>query len=155
MMPITHRKTPERVKADLLSLSKLVHDPISEQEILDLQDQFLSPGLHYLVVQDIQMGRKIIKTFLQSINYYHDVACLTLENDALPTGVSDLHDLLDDYGFLEKSQLYMFFLDYWYYDFLWIEATDSLLHKPWFGTFSQLLDDFSLKQLPVFTVSYQ
>jgi hypothetical protein len=151
-----HRKTPALIKADLLALSKVIRSPFTEKDILDLQDEFLSNGFHYLKVKSIQDGRRIINTFLYSLKgYYHDIGCLSLADVCLPDNISDIYELLEWYGYLKYDCLENFFIDQWYCDFLWIEATEELLLSPWFCTFSQMLEDFSLnKEIPIFIISY-
>lgn len=151
-----HRKTPALVKANLLALSKVINSPFTEKDILDLQEEFLSNGFHYLKVHDVQDGRRVINTFLYSLkSYYQDVGCLSLANICLPDSITDIYEMLEWYGYLKHNCLESFFIDQWYSDFLWIEATEELLLTPWFCTFSQLLEDFAVhKEIPIFIISY-
>lgn len=151
-----HRKTPALVKADLLALSKVVNSPFTEKDILDLQDDFLSNGFHYLKVNDIKTGRRVIHTFLHSLkSYYHDIGCLSVADVYLPDAITDIYEILEWYGYLKENYLENFFIDQWYFDFLWIEATEELLLTSWFCTFSQLVEDFSFnKEIPIFIISY-
>jgi len=151
-----HRKTPGLVKADLLAISKVISNPFTEQDILDLQDEFLTHGFHYLMVDNVQVGRRIIQTFLHSLkNYYQEIGCLSVSEILLPDGITDIYEILEWYGYLRKPYLESFFLDQWYFDFLWIEATEELLLSSWFCQFSQLLEDFMLnEEIPIFIISY-
>lgn len=150
------RKTPALVKANLLALSKVIHTSFTEEDILALQDEFLTNGFHYFKVNDIQMGRRVLNTFLHSLRtYYQDVGCLTLSEVPLSDAVTNIYEILEWYGYLRKPYLESFFLDQWYFDFLWIEATEELLVSSWFCSFSQLLEDFTVNQeIPIFILSY-
>lgn len=151
-----HRKTPALVKANLLALSKVIKSPFSEQDILDLQDEFLSYGFHYIKVDTVQDGRRVVNTFLHSLkSYYQALGCLSMAEHYLPDSVTDIYELLEWYGYLKYNSLESFFVDQWYFDFLWIEATEELLTSAWFCTFSQLLEDFSInRKIPIFIISY-
>ncbi|MGE0206673.1 MAG: hypothetical protein AB7R69_02375 [Candidatus Babeliales bacterium] len=151
-----HRKTPALVKANLLALSRIIPHTFTEQDIIALHDDFLTHGFHYLKVPDVRTGRRMMETFLYSLkNYYLDVACLSMEELPLPAAVADIYETLEWYGYIRHACLESFFLEQWYFDFIWIEATENLLRSPWFCNFSQLLEEFLINdEIPIFIISY-
>lgn len=127
----------------------------SEQEILDLQDLFLTCGCNYLMVPTVMGGRRIINTFLESFRFSR-VACLS----TLPQGLSDdvirLYDEMALEGALAFShhELEDFVLNHLNYDFLWIECTNDLINLPWFYYFEQKLLHDIAAYMPILFVSY-
>ena len=153
--PNAREKTPIESREALLSISRKIADPFSEQDILELQDEFLTNGFHYLTVSNIQTGRKIISTFLSSLNYYQEVGCLTVADQALMQNVSNIYELLENSDYLQNMNFEEFFLENWYYDFVWIEAIEQLWYLSWFKKlYLQLADGTLEDSLPIFILSY-
>ncbi len=131
------------------------NDPITETEILILQDKFLTNGFQSIQVKDITAGRALIQTFLASFTMYCNVACVSLEQESLHT------DMFNIYYELETSKnvdltLEQFLIDQFYFDFIWIEETPSLLSKSWYQEFKNLIIGHKLDQhLPIIILSYQ
>jgi len=138
--------------------SKKIRGPLSEADILDLEDKFLTNGFHYINVNDIECGRKLIYSFLQSLNCYTNTAALSISNISLDNTIIDLYYELvkgEYIDFLSYRGLEEFFIDQFYYDFIWIEASDRLMHYHWFSEFIEKILFFKLaKHLPVLIVSY-
>lgn len=132
--------------------------PFSETDIIDLQELFLTNGLHYISVCDVKTGRSIINMFLQSLNYYHDIACLTMVDEPFEQHVFDLYQEMTLRFCLEPSSQYDiedFLIEYFYCDFMWVEATQGLIEAPWFSTVEQIIASFKLdKHIPIFILSY-
>ncbi len=139
-------------------ISKYVQRPFTEKDILELQDTFLTNGFQFLRMDTIPFGRTVIETFLMSLNHFHDVACLTTSTQPLPPMVTNIYQLLDQGGFLEPYSMLdfeEFFLEYFYYDFIWIEASYDLLSQPWFTYFEQKMVDLKLhERTPIIVLSY-
>jgi len=140
MRRFAHDKEVSSVRyiESLQFISRYVKRPFSEKDILELQDTFLSNGFQFLRMDTIPFGRTVMETFLMLLNNFHDVACLTTSKDALPPMVSNIYQLLDQGGFLEPHSMLdfeEFFLEYFYYDFIWIEASYDLLSQPWYSYF--------------------
>ena len=153
--PNAREKTPRESREALLSISRKIVDPFSEQDILELQDEFLTNGFHYLTVSNIQTGRKIINTFLSSLNYYQEVGCLTIADQALVENVSNICKLLENSDYLQNMNFEEFFLEQWYYDFVWIEAIEQLWYLPWFKKlYQQIVNGTIEDSLPIFILSY-
>jgi len=130
----------------------------SEHDILDLQELFLSPGMHELTVPNIAAGRELMSSVLTAFNCFPRIACLTTASLPLPAHVTHLHDEMALHGALAFSnhQLDSFLLEHFYYDFLWIEVTPELLQSAWYPYFQLKLIDFNLAMtLPIIAVSYE
>jgi hypothetical protein len=150
-----YRDTHALTKEQFLSLSKTISERCSEQNIIDLHNEFLHNGFHYLCVKDILVGRHIMHTFLYSLNYYQSVGCLTISSFPLCSSIENIYETLSLYGYLNKNYLSDFFIQEWYFDFIWIEATDELLNASWFSLFLQYIKDFKCDAaLPIFVLSY-
>ncbi len=134
-----------------------IQDPLSECEILDLQDRFLSNGFQHIKVKNMHTGRRLVHQFLTSLSVYHDVACVTLSDIQLESNVTNVHYELLVGGYLDPFQLrYLeeFFIEDFYFDFMWIEATRTLLTSFWFKYFEKKVLDFKLEQhLPMIVIS--
>ena len=145
--------------AQQIRRARHVREPFSDSDILDLQDAFLNNGIHYIQVDDIQSGRSLIHLFLKSLNHYHNITSLTLSSSQLATDTADLYGELILGGQLEKTascELEEFFLDQFYYDFMWIEASDELIVCSWFVSFFKQMTQFKLDQLiPILVLSYK
>lgn len=149
----------------VISKSKYIIDPLSEYDILDLQEKFLSNGIHYITVKNVIVGRNIINRFLKSINYYHDNAILSISPDAInyfctkdATFFSDIYyDLLQG-GYIsenKKTEFNDFFIEQFYYDFMFIEANQELIDSGWFLKFFDAIKNNKIDQhIPIIVISY-
>lgn len=135
---------------------KHVHQSISEYDILELQELFLTYGLHSIKIPTMPFGRDLVVRFLDSLQCYSNVACLSLSTRPLRPGIVNLYDELALYGALAHSHttLESFLLENFYYDFLWIEMSQELDESPWYWYLEQKLLDFNLiKTLPIVLLS--
>lgn len=126
----------------------------SENEVLYLQNIFLTPGVHQIKVESIVGGRNMIDKFLTSLHYHQKAACLSLCDTPLPMHVTDMvHILLMDDYLVDADSLTLFFLNNFYFDFLWIEETQALLDSLWYEQFKQHLSDFKFDQtIPIIKI---
>ncbi len=136
-----------------------VRAPFSDGDILELQDLFLRNGVHYIKVDDIHAGRALIELFLRSLNYYNNVACLSMSHEPLDASVIDLYGELMAGGYLASGatrQLEEFFLERFDHDFMWLEASGRVLESEWMQDVFKQMKNFKLEQLlPILIVSYQ
>ena len=140
---------------DNIQRSKHVRGPLSEHEILDLQDTFLNNGLHYITVSDVNFGRILVNRFLYSLNCYHNNAILTIASPVTDNSITDLYYELLQGGYTEHNSMTEFFIDQFYYDFIWIETCHELLDTSWFAEFYATLKHFKIDQhIPVLVISY-
>lgn len=136
-----------------------IPETLSEETILDVQNQFMTNGFHYIGMADRQSSRELVMTMLSCLNYYDSVACLTLGQEPLEPHVADIHlELLAWHCIMPTSPsnaLQEFFLDTFYYDFMWIEASEKLLQEPWFSRFEECIINLELdKKLPILVFYY-
>jgi hypothetical protein len=128
---------------------------LSEEDILYLQDIFLSNGLHAIKLPNIIEGRSLIYRLLQSLHYYRTVACLTsVAEPPLKKSIFDIHSalrmLIGDRDAIED-----FFMERFFVDFLWIELTPDLVQVPTFMQVMSALDVLAIdKHIPILTLSY-
>ncbi len=105
------------------SLQLNTHAGISEQQILALQDLFLTNGVHYIGVSSIKEGRTIIYKFLEALRCYQSVACFTIDGITLKKSILDLHKQL-----LTKN-IDRFLVEEFNSDFLWIEQENFFMQN--------------------------
>jgi len=122
-------------------INKVYSPQLSDQDIFELQDIFLSKGYHHILVASVSDGRALMQSFLQSLRCYHSCAVLThLPVENLP--LISIYEELKPY--LQQNSLEPFFMDQFYYDFVWIESTPSLFQAPWYIEFEQWLLELKL-----------
>ena len=136
-----------------------VHQPLSEQSILEIQEKFLSNGFQYLKVQSIQEGRALIEMFLNTLTLYSDVACLTTTKDPILYNATDVYRILEAGGYLspfEDCYLEEYFVEHFYFDFMWIEATTDMLMSSWFENVKKILIHTAIDQhIPILVCVYE
>jgi hypothetical protein len=130
---------------------------LADDQIIDLHKAMLTNGFHHMHVSSIQEGRAILHLLLDALDYYHDIACLSMNTLPLKPAIFDLHYYLQQGGYLDqkyKDDLEDFFLQRFDHDFLWIELTEELINKPWFCYFEQKLIDLRIQErIPIMVVS--
>lgn len=129
---------------------------LSEQEILDLQELFLTYGYNHLSASSLGQARTLISLFVETLHSFSRIACLTTSSLALSDNVCRLHDELALHGALafDHRQLDEFLLNSFYYDFLWIECSDDLMQAPWFSYFEKKLHDYNIaSSMPILFVT--
>src|SRR3990167_2960052 len=136
-----------------------VHQPLSEQSILEIQEKFLSNGFQYLKVQSIQEGRALIEMFLNTLTLYSDVACLTTTKDPILYNATDVYRILEAGGYLspfEDCYLEEYFVEHFYFAFMWIEATTDMLMSSWFENVKKILIHTAIDQhIPILVCVYE
>ena len=79
------------------------------------------------------------------------------KNELAPRRVST--EVLSEGGYLDPMSQYdldEFFIEEFYFDFMWIEATHNLLTSTWFQDFENKIEDFKINQhIPMVMISYQ
>lgn len=127
---------------------------ITEQQILELQDLFLTNGIHYLYVSSFEEGRTLIYDFLNALRCHTHVACATNYGHTLPSTIFDLQSYLDSFDFFNNQNVHEFqnFLNEEFdFDFVWIEQNSSYHNG---RVLEQTLVTMALDQrLPIFIIS--
>lgn len=131
---------------------------LTEDDIIFLQDVFLTNGLHHIKVPSVVSGREIIYKLLQSMHYYHYVTCLTGNVDVpLKRTVSNLFQNISqccgqDCGYDEVEN---YFLEQCYTDFMWVELSEPLLNNAMVIHALQAMHKLDLAHhIPVISISY-
>lgn len=147
----------ERMQQGLFSC----YQQLSEHDILDLQELFLTNGIHRITSYDLFTGRTLVDIFLQAMaQHYHEKACLTAHSLTLDSSVIDLYTLLqlfagsacvDPTEYLEE-----FFVEQHSIDFMWIEETAQLRLQFWYPVFLETISFLKLDHhLPIIIFSYE
>lgn len=122
-----------------------------EQDIIDLHNIFLTHGVHYITVVDLKQGRELVQTLLQSLHYYTNVACVTLDHEPLAESVCDVYaEMATQYSpVITNDIVEQYLLDRFYFDFMWIEASEQLLRSSWYASFENKLNTMNKSLLPI------
>ena len=90
-------------------------------------------------MKKVHEGRSLIYTFLVSLNYHHDIACLSIESQKLESYVHDIYKALHEFGSINEQSIFDYFFDAFDCDFLWIEISTELMAQSLFTHFQQLM----------------
>jgi uncharacterized protein YjhX (UPF0386 family) len=125
--------------------TKIIKKDLTQQDIIDLNDTLLTRGVHELTIHSFAEGRVILKKFLDSLNCYSAIACLTADNFLLSDVADNLYNKMQEKQVLlyPEEKMHEFMLDHFYYDFLWIELTTALSQQTWFSFFVDALISFN------------
>ena len=131
------------------SISYSLQKNISEIDIIHLQELFLESGFHRIKIKDMAAARSITSTLLYSLNYYNEVACLSLcgENCTDSSNLNVYYWLLESGALEENSKtLEEQIIANFYADFLWIEESLLLVEKTWYHKFIKTLMGLRIDQ---------
>jgi len=101
---------------------------MSDQHILELQDLFLSHGVHHIAAPSFKEGRALLYRFLNALNCYNHIACATNDGRTLKKTIFDLQKHMKSQNFFDKKnsdKRDVFFAEEFKFDFLWIEQSQS------------------------------
>ncbi len=145
--------------SDYFYKSMYIDKPFTDEAILYLQEIFLQNGFHFLQVEDIEFSRTLVKNFLKSLNCHNDIAAISLEAIDCDKKVNNIYHNLIFNGYIDgrlHSDFEEFFLDQWFYDFLWIEASKKLLNSSWINPFLKKMKELNFdKEIPILIFFYQ
>ncbi len=130
-------------KIHIRQISKLVSKTFSEDEIIELQNQFLTNGFHEIVVDSVSVGRAFMYTFLHTLNCFKKIACIT-DFPLTLHQAENIYKKLKHVPFTNQEAWQTFFVEDFYYDFIWLESTNSL--NPWLKQFKDMLKAHSIEQ---------
>lgn len=134
-------------------LSRIVMFPFSEKDIIYLQNMFTVPGVNVITVESVKKGRALISQLLTSLNWYQDSAYLASSNAVPCHNATNIITKIDQP--LTAKTIAQFFINDFYYDFLWIEATPDLLSEQWLADIEIQLTNFHIDyMIPVIVVLY-
>ncbi len=127
-----------------IAAAKVIRQPFSEADIFELHDMFLTNGFHFFKAPTIEQGRSIVYTLLDSLDYYHNIGCLSLNTQPVSTVTNINNVLLDTTISWTKEFLAEYLLEIFFFDFFWIEATSTLIQYEMFDLFQETLTDLNL-----------
>jgi len=128
--------------------SRRIEESLSENTILELNDIFLTRGIHAMTAYSVEEGRNLIYAVLASLKCFHTIACVTLATLPLEPSIYAC-------AAVASVNIEEFFVERPYFDFLWIESTQTLEQAPWFADFKTcLLDQHLDQEMPILVVSY-
>ncbi len=114
--------------------------------------------LSIIKTKNIFEGRQIIRTILDSLNYYHTIGCIS-DQQGLP---SDISDIISDMTIEQFSKnncirnLEDFFAVHPDFDFIWVELTQSLQDQYSWIDFKNIFDTYHVEErMPVLIVMYE
>lgn len=129
---------------------------MSEDDILYLQDIFLTNGIHAISVADIHAGRSIMFSMLQSLNFYQTVACLTCDKAPLEKSIVDIYSQLSSEQDVQYEEVEHFFIEEFFSEFLWIELSEKLISKTLLAHSFHALNELEMaRRMPIVTLSYE
>jgi hypothetical protein len=133
--------------------------PFSDLEIMRISDMLLCPEIRYWKMPSISAGRAILTSFLKSLDYYHDVACITVHPEPLPMSVLSLAEYWSVAGHLDPArgqELSFFFAQECTNDFLWIECDKALRNTAWFERVEQELQAWNMDaHMKILYITYE
>lgn len=132
---------------------KKITAPYSESDILYLQNIFTSPGFHQFTVSSVLIGRELILQQLKALKWHQDIGYISTMN----TTITEAENIVNLIGQpIDQDSIESFFIDRFYYDFLWIEGTQDLMAMPWIYIFEQQILHYRIDQMiPIITINYQ
>lgn len=154
MKPLNILNLKSKPRIPLNNLSNV----LSQEQLLDLQDNFINCGLHYIKINNYSMYGIILNDFFKSIKCYDRIACLSTRTLNLTFSYENLYQELLSAGLTNKvdnGEIEDFLLTNFYYDFLAIDASYELIQSSWYCNFEKLLLDYKLiDTLPVVMFIY-
>ncbi len=132
------------------SLVKPFKEPLSENDIIFLQNQFMQNGIFYLDAINLKSARSIIKTILISLNFYKNVAYVSdcnIDNDFV-----NIYETIKMQQTNQSENFFEYFMNEFNFDFIWIEDSGNNSSK----MFKETIIEFGLnKDLPVILVNFR
>lgn len=133
--------------------------PFSDAEIIRISDMLLTPEIRTWNMPSIAAARTVLWPFLQSLDYYRDIACITLDQSPLPVSVLSLVEYWRATGYLENERsidFSQFFAQECTNDFLWIECDKALLKTPWFSRVEEEIENWHLEMhMKILYITYE
>ncbi len=112
------------------------NNTFTDQQILELQDIFLEPGIHYVQVDSFASGRLVIHHYLNALKCFDSPACFSLH-----THEPNVTNIVEE---VSPAQLLAYFELDFDADFLWVECDSGLLH--YYPTVFLALEKYAAQQ---------
>ncbi|MCX5924466.1 MAG: hypothetical protein NTZ68_03520 [Candidatus Dependentiae bacterium] len=132
--------------------------PLSDLEIIKLQNIFMTPGLHHISTENILSGRVLTDNILKSLQYYNFIGCLTTSQILSDLDIANMYELYLDCNemFEDTCSLEDLFIDCFHFDFVYIELSEDLLSKISLKKLQSLCEALTARQsIAVVMISYE
>lgn len=127
--------------------------PCTELDVLYLSMIFTTKGVHHIRASDELSSRLLIQNVLSSLQWYHQIAFISTADDQLDFADNIIARLPKQ---IDELAIETFFLEEFYYDFIWIELTQDLQKEQWLALFQEKLQSFQIDQIiPIVIIEYQ
>lgn len=136
-------------------MAKFFNVPLSDANIISLQNLLMTPSVHYIKTENVATGRFLMNTFLDALNHYHNIGCLTVvDNYNLKSNILDFATLKTEQHQLIDT-IENFCIENPYIDFVWVELTETLLNQISPNQLNRFCELFgSTGQTPVIMMSF-
>ena len=136
---------------------KYFDSQFSENDVLELQQMFVTFGVHSIKTKDVQSGRKIIQTILGSLKHFQNVGAIT-HVPGLENSICDILVYIKMQGFCSDDisvDLENFFTIHPCFDFIWVEFANGLEIKD-VASIKNIFEMYHAQdQMPVIFVMYE
>ncbi|MGZ6250799.1 MAG: hypothetical protein ACXWL2_02120 [Candidatus Chromulinivorax sp.] len=156
---MVHFSTPYICNKNQLNLEHRIFTfPFSEEDLIQLQEIFVTPGIHTIKMKNVEQARQIIEIILNSLNYYHTIGALTFI-EKLPTHIWDIigHVTFDkqmNYNLIDDLEI--FFANYSCFDFIWVEATKTMQNVCKLSALQKIFDVYHAQErMPILFIVYE
>lgn len=117
-----------RNQQSLSQVEFFFNPPLSDFDIIELQNLLMTPAVHHVKTQNIETGRFLMKTFLDSLKHYHHVGCFTFtQKNSLSKNVFNFLHLNRKQNVGEFVE--NFFIENPQVDFAWVESTSEFKNR--------------------------
>jgi hypothetical protein len=140
---------------------KIFSLPFCQEDILQLQEIFVTCGIHRIQAKNVADGRKVIQTILHSLNYFHNIGSIT-QAAGLPNFVCDVirHVEFDAYHNQQPKDLYAYLEQFLTvhpcFDFMWVELSVSMQQQYSLASITKMFEMYHVQErMPVVIVTYE
>lgn len=153
---LTSLDSPKKVVSGHSRVGSFFNPPLSDFEIIEFQNLVMTPAVHYITTKNVSTGRLLINLFLSQLKHYHNVGCLTVEqNHTLSERVFDFYNFSHTQNSLTDS-IELFCIENPYLNFIWIELTQLLQSQISASQVKKICELFAAdEQTPVMVIRYE
>lgn len=116
---------------------RFIPQKYTEQDILYLHETLLTTGFHVIEVPSFEFGRTLMRTFLDSLNFYTNIACLS-NQVMIGSGLVNIYSSVYQQS---EEGLNQYLIEHYDFDFLWIEESNEWRSKTWYLEFENSLQE--------------
>ncbi len=118
---VRSRSTTRMHPSIFLARKKVYAAQLDENEVLELCDIFLKPGIHGITFTSLTVARKVVDSFIEHLTCYHAIGYIDRIGAHHHKGLN-LYEFFAHYSCDEQlgPALEIFFLEQFCYDFIWI-----------------------------------